>query len=119
MKNKDLKKMVFIAHPISGDVLVNIEKVLNICKTIHDDKVIPCVPYLATLKYLDYEILKDKDLGVMVSMEYFYRGFIDELWLFGDVISKGMKREINLALDLNIPIISKSDGTKDYLKENL
>lgn len=107
-------KTVFIAHPISGDIEGNMKKVLNICKEVHSKDIIPVAPYLVSLQYLNDEVVEDRDLGVVANLECFHRSYIDELWLFGDKVSSGMKQEIFLAKELNIPIISKSEGTKNF-----
>lgn len=116
-KNKDRRKkaivkIVFVAHPISGDIKGNIKKVLAICEEIHSDEIIPVVPYLVSLQYLNDEVVEDRELGISANLVCFHRGFIDELWLFGDKISSGMVEEIRLALELGIPIIPKTEGTK-------
>jgi len=115
--NKNNKKIVFIAHPLSGDIENNVGKVLKICKEIHSEKIIPCAPYLVSLQYLNDGIVEDRQLGVDANLECFRRGYIDELWLFGGHISKGMKQEIKIALKLNIPIIAKTKETKECFKE--
>lgn len=111
-------KIVFIAHPLSGDIEGNIKKVIGICAKVHTNFTIPVAPYLGTVQYLNDEITKERNLGIKANSEYFYRGFIDELWLFGDHISKGMKEEIELAKKLNIPIIPKTKETKKELNKN-
>lgn len=116
MKAKNAKKIVFIGHPVAGDISGNVKKILDICKKIHNKKVIPCVPYLVSLHYLNDKIVEDRELGIEANLECFYRGYVDELWLFGDYISEGMKQEIKIARKLNIPIISKTNGTKKYFK---
>ncbi len=116
MKVKNAKKIVFIGHPVSGNIQENIKRILDICKQIHGKQIIPCVPYLISLQYLNDEIIEDRELGIEANLECFHRGYIDELWLFGDRISKGMEQEINLALSLNIPVVSKTDGTKKFKK---
>jgi len=35
------KKLIFIAHPIRGDVAGNMQKVLAICEQVHKDGHIP------------------------------------------------------------------------------
>ena len=106
------KKIVFIAHPIGGDVPGNSRKVLEICKRVHDRNTIPFVPYLVSLQYLDDEVPEDRELGIEANLEFFHRGHIDEVWLFGDRISTGMEREVRLALELGIPVVPQTDGTK-------
>ncbi len=109
------KKTVFIAHPIAGNIENNIKKVLNICREVHTKKIIPVAPYLVSLQYLNDEVIEDRSLGIEANLECFHRHYIDELWIFGDRISSGMKQEIKLANKLNIPIIPQTDEVKkDY-----
>jgi hypothetical protein len=111
------KKVIFIGHPISGDIEGNVQKVLAICEKIHKDGYIPVVPYLVSLQYLNDTVVEDRELGIEANHECFRRRFIDELWLYGDRISKGMLGEIELAKELGIPIVPKTEKTKDALKK--
>ncbi|MFH1030753.1 MAG: hypothetical protein V1770_05875 [bacterium] len=45
---------------------------------------------MVSLQYLDDEVTEDRESGIDANLECFERGYIDELWLFGDFISKGM-----------------------------
>jgi len=113
-----MKKVVFVAHPVSGDISGNVKKILDICKQIHTKQVIPCASYLVSLQYLNDEITEDRELGIEANLECFHRGYIDEVWLFGDHISKGMEREIELARKLNIPIVAKTPAIENIIKIN-
>lgn len=113
------KKTVFIAHPIGGDVENNVKRVREICERIHSKTIIPVAPYLVSLQYLNDEVVEDRQLGVEANLECFHRGYVDELWLFGDRISTGMKEEIRLAQELKIPIIPQTESTKKDLSEML
>jgi hypothetical protein len=106
------KKTIYIAHPIGGDIQGNIKKVLEICKAIHTDTTIPVVPYIVSLQYLDDENPKARDLGIEADFEAMRRGYVDEVWLYGDRITGGMKGEIDLALSLCIPVIPKTEETE-------
>lgn len=110
-----MAKTVFIGHPISGDIRGNVEKVLKICEEVHTKNIIPVAPYLVSLQYLDDEVVEDRELGMEANHECFLRGYVDELWLFGDRISVGMKKEILLAKEMNIPIIPKTERTRREL----
>lgn len=107
-----MTKTVFIGRPISGDVKGNSQKVLEICRDVHTKDIIPVAPYLVSLEYLDDDVTEDRELGIEANHECFRRGYVDELWLFGEKISEGMKGEIALARELGIPIIPKTPGTK-------
>ena len=105
-------KTVFIGHPIGGDIKGNVEKVLKICAEVHTKDIVPVAPYLISLQYLNDEVIGVRELGMKANHECFRRGYVDELWLFGDRISAGMRQEILLAKKLGIPIIAKTKGTK-------
>lgn len=109
-------KTVFIGHPIGGDIKNNVQKVIVICESLHSKDLIPVAPYLVSLQYLNDEVLEDRELGTMANFECFHRKFVDELWLFGDRISAGMKKEVLLAKELNIPIFPQTEGTARDLK---
>lgn len=105
-------KIVFIAHPIAGNVKKNMRKVLAICAQVHKTGVIPIAPYLVSLRYLKDEILEDRAQGIAANHEHMRRKFVDEVWLYGDRISSGMQEEIRLANEMGIPVIKKSVPTK-------
>lgn len=107
------KKIVYVAHPISGDVLQNLRDIQMHYQLISaKDEVIPFVPYYATVMSLDDSDQFQRQKGFSHNEAIFKAGIIDEVWLFGDKISSGMKQEIIWANELNIPVISKSKGTK-------
>lgn len=98
-------KLIYIAHPIKGDVEGNCEKVVEICKDIrkeHPD-IIPVAPYLATLQYLDDSKEKDRVDGMYLN-DLMLEKCCDQLWVFGTHISEGVQAEINLAEEAGIPV---------------
>lgn len=111
-------KTVFIAHPISGDIEGNIKKVLEICKGLNSAKVLPIFPSFLWRQYLPSDGIT-KHIAGLVNNEYFERGMVDEVWLFGETISEGMKKEIYLAQSYGIPIIPQNEIIEKLLKELL
>ena len=99
-----MAKLVYIAHPIAGNVEENVRSVLDICKEIHSDHIIPIAPYLVALQYLSDHLTEERDLGIAANQEFFRRGVMDEVWVCGSHISEGMREEIKLALKYGIPI---------------
>ncbi len=116
MKSERGTKLVYVAHPISGDVEGNIKSVLQICKEIHTKRTVPFAPYIVALQYLNDDIPKERRLGADANAMYFKAGIVDELWLYGDKISPGMAEEVVLCRELGIPIRAKSAGTMRELK---
>jgi hypothetical protein len=113
------KKTVYPAHPISGDVEGNIRRIKAIVRKLHlTPGIQPVAPYISDCDgILDDNNPEERALGIAADVEYFKRGMIDEVWLFGSRISNGMSHEIRLALDLGIPVVAKTAITACELKE--
>lgn len=105
-----MAKLVYISHPISGDVEKNVREVLEICKKVHTKEIIPFAPYLVSLQYLDDAVAQDRELGIAASIETLRRGLVDELWVCSETISAGMKEEIKIAEEKGIPVIYKKNS---------
>lgn len=108
-------KTVFIAHQISGDTESNIKKVIAICKAIHKNNILPVFPSFTWRQYLP-ENDSTKYYAGLVNDEYFRRGMIDEVWLYGPKVSAGMLKEIDLAVSYGIPVIPKSYSLRVQFK---
>lgn len=106
-------KIVYIAHPIAGDVHGNIEKILKIVKEINmtREDVVPFAPYITDILALDDSIPEQRERGIKNDIALLRCGVVDELWIYGPKISGGMKAEIDLAYDLNIPIVVMDKST--------
>ena len=113
-------KTVYIAHPISGNVKKNVKEIYKIMEQlIHDGEVIPFAPYLPTLKILDDENPVERAIGIELNKIYFVRHLFDELWIYGDHVSNGVKAEIDLALKLGIQVRPISNAAFSYMKRRL
>lgn len=109
-------KIVYIAHPISGNIKGNLNDVKNIIKGINIQMpdVLPFAHYFVDCHALNDDIPEEREKGIKNDIALLEAGFIDEMWLYGCRISSGMRAEIELARKLNIPIKSMSIGTKDF-----
>jgi hypothetical protein len=101
-------KIIYIAHPISGDISGNLEKIRLIVRELNLTRtdIVPFAPY-----WLDCHALDDNDTvhrkrGIMNSKALLAR--CDEVWLYGPALSRGMTDEIVLALSLKIPVRAMS-----------
>lgn len=106
-------KVVYIAHPIGGDVENNIKKVIKICREVNltETDVTPFVPYLSDLYALNDSKTEERERGFKNNFNLLNKGFIDEIWLYGNRISNGMRAEINLCIELGIKVIAKTPQT--------
>ncbi len=100
-------KIVYIAHPIGGDVKRNIWEITQIIRQINLTRsdVVPFAPYMGDVLALVDSIPKERERGLQNCMEVLKRGFVDELWIYGEKISDGMLDEIEMAINLNIPVV--------------
>lgn len=107
-------KIVYISHPISGDVRANLSRLRQIIRHINKKypDVLPFAHYFVDLHALDDSIPEERAKGIKNDEALLRAGFINEMWLYGDRISAGMQHEINIANELGIPIIAKSTGTQ-------
>lgn len=112
-------KIAYIAHPVSGDVEGNISKIISIVRFINKNEAdtVPFASYIADLYALDDAIPAQRQRGIKNGIALFEAGFINEVRLYGDKISKGMEAEVKLAKQLDIPIIAMTEETKKGLQE--
>jgi hypothetical protein len=96
-------KVVYIAHPISGDVDGNILKVIDIVRTINlnSENILPFAPYIVDLKALDDSNALQRERGIKNNSYWLATNVVDEVWVFGG-ISKGVSEEIMLANEKEI-----------------
>lgn len=100
-------KIVYIAHPISGDIEANLADLRRIVRLINlkYPDVVPFVPYYVDIVSLDDNIPEERAGGIKNDMEILARKIPDEVWLTGNKLSYGMSMEKAAAERLGIPVI--------------
>lgn len=109
--------IVYIAHPIKGDVDVNLQKIVKIARRINlkEKNTMPLAPYFLDLHALDDSVQEERLRGIKNGTEFLTRFKIDEMRLYGGRISDGMFHEVILAHRRGIPVRPMTAGTKsDY-----
>ena len=102
------RKVVFISHPLKGNIEENINKVRKICRElIIEGEVVPLATHMIFPTFLDDSIHEERRIGMDGTLELLKRS--DEVWIYGDRISEGMKEEIELAKEIRIPIVFKNN----------
>ena len=96
-----MKKKVYICAPLGGNVKENLENAILYTKYALKQGVAPVTTHFYAL-CLDDNNPQDRALGVSAGMSLLW--FCDEMWVFGDEITKGMKEEIKFCENLRIPI---------------
>ena len=100
MKTERYRPLVYICSPLSGDIMGNMDKARKYSRFAVDKKAIPIAPHLLFPQFMDEET--ERELAMFMDMVLL--GRCEELWVFGSVISKGMKEEISKAGRKNMKI---------------
>lgn len=100
-------KIAYIAHQIGGDVKGNLKKIKQIARHINltEPDTVPFAPYYLDCLALDDSNPEERERGIKNDHEFFKRRIFDELRLYGNRVSEGMKHEIALALMCQIRIV--------------
>lgn len=97
-----MRKLVYIASPLSGDTETNLYFARQACLNAMAQGVTPFAPHLLYPQLLDDNDPAQRELGMKMGNQML--GMCDELWLCGDIISPGMAAEKRLAAELDIPV---------------
>ena len=94
-----MMRKVYICSPLGGNVEENLERVKQYTKYALQSGVAPVVPHFYAL-CLDDSDPKQREIGIAAGLNLIW--FCDEMWIFGDQITEGMKTEIQFCKNLNI-----------------
>ena len=92
-------KKVYICSPLGGNVKENLEQVKKYAKYALMCGTAPVVPHFYA-ECLNDGNPKEREIGLAAGLSLLW--FCDEMWIFGDVVTEGMKSEINFCKNLNI-----------------
>jgi hypothetical protein len=101
-------RIAYIAHPIGSDVEANLASLRQIIKEINNTEpfVIPFCPYYADVVSIGDDDPISRARGLRNALCLLIRhGLVDELRLYGSGITKGMREEVLIAINMEIPII--------------
>lgn len=94
---------VYVCSPFRGDYDANTKNARFYSRhAALQLGVIPIVPHLLFPQFLDDTVPEERALGLRLGLELLK--LCDELWVYGDRISEGMKAEIEFAKELGIPV---------------
>ncbi len=110
-----INKIVYIAHPIRGNVEYNLSRIREIVNSINTEPkyatVLPLVPYYADVVSMNDDIPEERQRGIKNGLHILsIKGFINELWLYGQTISPGMKNEVHAAFKNRIKVCAMSNN---------
>ena len=84
---------------------LNLWRAFRFCKDVLDAGHIPIAPHYFYRDWFNDDVPEQRAKAIDVGLNLLSK--CDELWVFGTEISEGMKTEIALAEELNIPVLHK------------
>lgn len=103
------RPLVYICSPYAGDVLKNTENAKRYSRYAVDQGVIPLTPHLLLPQFMKEE--SERELAMFMDMVFLSK--CEQVWVFGSVISEGMKAEIEKAKYKLMPIRYFTDDLKE------
>lgn len=94
-----MMKKVYICAPLGGNVRENLERVKRYTKYALMCGTAPVVPHFYAL-CLDDDKPREREIGTAAGLSLLW--FCDEMWIFGDKVTKGMAAEIQFCKNLNV-----------------
>lgn len=95
-------KRVYICSPLKGNIEQNMRNAEAYCRFAFKSGFVPIAPHIYYPRFLHDTDEFERAAGRRYGLEEFWR--CNQLWVFGDERSEGMKAEIELASILEIPI---------------
>jgi hypothetical protein len=93
-------KRIYICAPYRGDIETNRSRALGYVRFVKDSGHLPFCPHLYFPLFCDEETERDLILDyccIEVAK-------CDEVWVFGDEVTDGMREELRIAKAMHVPI---------------
>ena len=94
-----MMKKVYICAPLGGNVTENLRKVRRYTEYVLKCGAAPVVPHFYA-ECLNDSNPEERKIGMTAGLSLLW--FCDEMWIFGDVITKGMAAELQFCKNLNV-----------------
>ena len=106
--------LVYVCSPFRGNIDENVINARKYSRFTFDEKNIPITPHLLYPQFINDNDLFERNIAIH-KINYVLIGLCKEMWVFGDVITEGMEREILIAKKRKMRIRYFS---KDLKEEN-
>ena len=104
----DNVKKIYVCSRLAGDIENNIEKAKGYARFVAKEcGAVPIAPHIYFTQFLDDTVPEERAFGTLAGLQLLSE--CDELWYFGDSVSRGMVTEIIAAKEQSIPVRYVSD----------
>ena len=99
-RTQERLKRIYVCHPFADNPEVNASRVQDICRDLVESDFLPIAPQIYLPAFIDE--LTERELAIALCLELV--AVCDELWVYSGMITAGMRREIDRAKALGIPV---------------
>ena len=92
-KGHSYRPVIYVCSPYAGDIDRNTDRAKRCSRFVVDKGGIPLAPHLLFPQFMEEE--KERELALFMDIVLLSK--CSELWVFGDAITEGMRREIRYA----------------------
>ena len=112
-------RKIYICSALRGAMEDNICKARMYCEyVVREHRMIPIAPHIYLTQFLNDENAEDREFGLKAGLSPLSE--CDELWYFGDQVTRGMADEICYALGHDIPVKYVPEHQyENYLSERM
>ena len=96
-----MMKRAYVCAPLGGNIEENLKKVKAYTAYALRCGTAPVVPHFYA-ECLDDNYPKDREIGLAAGMSLLW--LCDEVWVFGDTVTDGMRAELKFCKNLNIRV---------------
>ena len=97
---QDRLKRIYVCHPFAGNPEGNASRVRDICRDLVENELLPIAPHIYLPAFIDE--FSERELAITLCLELI--AICDELWVYSGMVTGGMRREIDRAKALGIPV---------------
>ena len=107
-------RKVFVCSPYAGCVKANVHNARMYSRFVFLCGCMPITPHLMYPRFLEDKDTKERDAGLQMGL--ILLNYCNEIWVFGQKISNGMRREIAFAESHGIMVRYFSDTCQEVVK---
>ena len=107
------RPFAYVCSPFAGEVKTNTRKAKAYCRRLYELGYTPIAPHLMFPQFMDDETERD----LVIFMDLVLLGRCKQVWVFGDIITDGMKLEINKAKRRYINVRYFTENCKEKCPE--
>ena len=107
-------RKVLVCSPYAGCVKENVHNARMYSRFVFLCGCMPITPHLMYPRFLEDKDIKERDAGIQMGL--ILLDFCNEIWVFGQRISNGMRREIAFAESHGILVRYFSDTCQEVVK---